>query len=103
MVPDDAPVVLHRHGEGSRRRSVVVVLDEVDADEADRALAAWRLRLGGWVSQADAAEKLGVSVKRVTQLRGEGRLVSRHIGGVVAIDADSLDKELQQREETAGE
>lgn len=103
VVPPDAPVVVHRHGEGSRRRSIVVVLDEVDSDDAAHALAAWRRRIGGWVSQADAAKELGVSTKRVAQLRAEGRLDSKIIGGVVAIDVTSLAAELQHREEASGE
>lgn len=102
-VPSDAPVVLHRHGEGSRRRSIVVVLDEVDESEAAAFLAYWRRRIGGWVSQADAAKQLGVGVKRVHQLRREGRLSWRRIGGVVAIDAASLAAELQQRQQASGE
>lgn len=104
VVPSNAPVVVHRHGEGSRRRSIAVIVDELtgDADPAE-VLAAWRERIGCWVSRADAAAQLGVSIKRVDQLRAEGRLQSRSIGGVVAIDAESLSAELRQREETAGE
>lgn len=102
-VPSTAPVMLHRHGEGSRRRSIVVVLDEVDAADAEHVLAAWRRRIGNWVTQAEAATVLGVSVKRVTQLRHEGRLTWRRIGGVVAIDATSLAAEMQHREEGTGQ
>lgn len=103
-VPEDAPVVVHRHGERSRLRSIAVIVDPGDyATEHDfeRALSWWRRRIGGWVTKAEAADRLGVSTKRVDQLRKEGRLVSKRIGGVAAIDAASLDAELQLREESA--
>lgn len=103
-VPEDAPVVVHRHGERSRQRSIAVIVDPGDfatEDELTRALAYWRRRIGGWVTKADAAAQLGVSTKRVDQLRKEGRLTSKRIGGVAAIDAASLDAELQLRRESA--
>lgn len=103
-VPEDAPVVVHRHGERSRLRSIAVIVDVGDyATESEfaRALSWWRRRIGGWVTKAEAADRLGVSTKRVDQLRKEGRLVSKRIGGVAAIDAASLDAELRLREESA--
>lgn len=103
-VPEDAPVVVHRHGERSRLRSIAVIVDSGDyrtEREFELALSWWRRRIGGWVTKAEAADRLGVSTKRVDQLRKEGRLVSKRIGGVAAIDAASLDAELRLREESA--
>lgn len=103
-VPPDAPVVIHRHGERSRQRSIAVIVDSGDyATERDfnRALSWWRRRIGGWVTKADAAELLGVSTKRVDQLRAEGRLVSKLVGSVVAIDAASLEREMHERSESS--
>lgn len=103
-VSEDAPVVVHRHGERSRLRAIAVIVDSGDyatEHEFERALSWWRRRIGGWVTKAEAADRLGVSTKRVDQLRKEGRLVSKRIGGVAAIDAASLDTELRLREESA--
>lgn len=103
-VPEDAPVVVHRHGERSQRRAIAVIVDSGDyatEHDFDRALSWWRRRIGGWVTKAEAADRLGVSTKRVDQLRKEGRLVSKRIGGVAAIDAASLDEEIQSRRDSA--
>ena len=97
----DARVVLHRHGaRGSY--AVAVVLDEgpYSVLEARRAAARIREDRGGWVSKADAAERLGVSERQVDYLRENGRLVSssdetHH----VLIAADSLDAEIRRRED----
>lgn len=99
-VPRDAPVVVHRHGDRARRRSIACIVDEgpwATDEDFERALADWRRRIGGWVTKADAAEQLGRSVQRVDQLRAEGRLSSRLIGGVVAIDLGSIQDELERR------
>ena len=101
-VPRDAPVVVHRHGDRARRRSIAVIVDEgpwATDEDFEAALAKWRRRVGGWVTKADAAEQLGVSVQRVDQLRTLGRLESRLIGGVVAVDLGSLQDELERRAE----
>lgn len=104
-VPRDAPVVVHRHGAGARRRSIAVVVEETDCpdEEFEALLARWRLRIGGWVTKTDAAATLGVSTQRVDQLRRDGRLAGRLIGGVAAIDAASLCRELARRGEEAPE
>lgn len=102
-VPADAPVVIHRQGR-TGRPCVAVIVEAVPEDsDPELALRAWRLRLGGWMTRTDAAALLGLSVQRVDQLRRGGRLVSRQIGDVTAIDAASLNAELLQREEAAGE
>lgn len=98
-VPADAPVVLHHVGREGRPCVAVIVEAVPEGADPDDVLAAWRLRIGRWVSRADAADTLGLSVQRVDQLRREGRLKARKIGGVVAFDVDSLMKEVQQREE----
>jgi len=101
LVPDTAPVVVHRHGEGSRRRSIAVLIDDctdLTPEQVDEALAHWRRVIGGWVTKVDAAARLGLSVQRVDQLRREGRLKSRSIGNMVAISRESLIEELNRRE-----
>lgn len=100
-VPTDAPVVVHRHGDRMQRRSIAVLVDETDYPDEKafrRALAVWRRRIGGWVTRDDAAELLGVGLKRVDQLRRDGLLKSKTIGGVVAIDLGSVQDELSRRE-----
>lgn len=102
-VPRDAPVVVHRHGEGARRRSIAVIVDEgpwASDEDFDRALAVWRRRIGGWVTKAEAAAQLGVSTKRVDQLREQGKLKSRRVGFAVAIDLASLQDELDARSDS---
>lgn len=99
-VPRDAPVVVHRHGDRSRRRSIAVIVDDTDyatPEEFADALARWRRRIGGWVTKSDAASQLSVSTKMVDQLRDAGRLKSRLIHGIVAIDLGSLQDELDLR------
>lgn len=101
-VPRDAPVVVHRHGDGARRRSIAVIVDSTqypDDETFERALAVWRRRIGGWVTKADAAAALDITSKRVDQLRADGVLKSRQVGGLVAIDLDSLQAELTRRHE----
>lgn len=102
-VPADAPVVIHRHGRNGRPCVAVIVESVPDGRDADEALAAWRLRLGRWMTRADAADVLGLSVQRVDQLRRENRIKSRQIGDVAAIDAESVYAELRSREDVAGE
>jgi hypothetical protein len=106
-VPADAPVVIHRQGR-TGRPCVAVIVEAVPEgarpDAIEHALRSWRLRLGGWVTRADAADLLGLSVQRVDQLRRDGRLASRQIGDVTAIDVTSVNAELCSRsEEASGE
>lgn len=102
-VDPGSPVVVHRHGDRSRQRSVaVIVAGPFDAqDELDAALSLWRKRIGGWVTKQEAAERLNVTTQRVDQLRAEGVLKSDLIGGLVAIDLDSLNDELNRRADDA--
>jgi len=101
-VPADAPVVIHRQGRSGRPCVAVIVEAVPDDSDPELALRRWRLRLGGWMTRAGAAEFLGLSVQRVDQLRREGRLVSRQIGDVTAIDAASVNEEWRNREEPSG-
>lgn len=97
----ESRVVLHRHGaRGSY--AVAVVIDEGPYLLTDARIAAAKIResLGGWVSKADAADRLGVSERQVDYLREQGRLTSisdetHH----VLIAADSLDAEIRRRED----
>lgn len=99
-VGPEARVVLHRNGaRGSYAVAVVVDEGPYSARQARGAAARIREDSAGWVSKADAAERLGVSERQVDYLRGQGRLVStsdetHH----VLIDRDSLDAELRRRE-----
>lgn len=97
----DARVVLHRNGARSTY-AVAVVLDEGPYSLLGARLAASRLREihGGWVSKADAADRLGVSERQVDYLREQGRLEStsdetHH----VLIAVDSLNAEIRRRED----
>lgn len=97
----DARVVLHRHGaRGSY--AVAVVVDEGPFHLTDARMRAALIREthGGWVSKADAAERLGVSERQVDYLRENGRLRStsdetHH----VLIAVDSLNEEIRRRED----
>jgi hypothetical protein len=56
----------------------------------------------GWLSKADAAERLGVSERQVDYLREQGRLMSTHDEtSHVLISSDSLDAEVRRREANA--
>jgi hypothetical protein len=96
----ESRVVLHRNGaRGSY--AVAVVLDEgpYSAPEARRAAARIRETHAGWVSKADAAERLGVSKRQVDYLREQGRLVAiRDETGHALICSASLAAEVRRRE-----
>lgn len=103
-VPADAPVVIHRQGRTGRPCVAVIVEAVPEGSDPELSLRRWRLRLGGWMTRAQAAEFLGLSVQRVDQLRRENRLTSRQIGDVTAIDAASVSEEWRSRsEEASGE
>lgn len=51
----------------------------------------------GWVSRAGAAQALGVSVKRVDQLRHRGALEGTNVRGRMRILVKSLQGELERR------
>lgn len=96
----ESRVVLHRHGaRGSYAVAVVVDEGPYSAREARKAAARIREDRGGWVSKADAAERLGVSERQVDYLREQGRLMStsdetHH----VLIARESLASEIRRRE-----
>jgi hypothetical protein len=97
----DARVVLHRHGAwGSGQYSVAVIADEgpYDRATAERVADGLREAVGGWVSRATAAQRLGLTETRVDQLRAEGRLDSTQDSSNRArITLDSLEREIARR------
>lgn len=99
----ESRVVLHRNAaRGSY--AVAVVIDEGPYRLTDARNAAARIRedCAGWVSKADAAERLGVSERQVDYLREQGRLSSTHDEtSHVLISSESLEIEIQRREANA--
>jgi len=98
----DARVVLHRHGQwGEGQYSVAVVAAEgpFDRETAQRVADRLREHGGGWVTRAMAAQRLGVTLTRVDQLRVMGRLDSEQdSSGHARISLESLNAEIARRE-----
>lgn len=95
----EARVVLHRHG-ARRAYAVAVVLDEgpFTLRQASDVANAVREKLGGWVTKAEAAERLGVTERQVDYLRESGHLAYSHDETKhVLIDVKSLEAEIDRR------
>lgn len=94
-----ARVVLHRNAaRGSY--AVAVVLDEGPYSAAQARKVADRMREqhAGWVSKAEAAERLGITERMVDFLRESGRLEStKDEMRRVLISRSSLDAEIERR------
>lgn len=95
----EARVVLHRHG-ARQAYAVAVVLDEgpFTLRQALDIANAVREKLGGWVTKAEAAKRLGISERQVDYLRESGHLSYSHDETKhVLIDVKSLSAEIERR------
>ena len=100
-VGSDARLVLHRSGR-DHRYSVAVVLDEgpYTLEQAALRLDEIREQVGGYVTRAVAAQRLGLTERMIDVMRTAGVLDWKADDTKrVMISVDSLKKELQRRVE----